>query len=72
MPKIQTLKFHNYFKNFGRDPPHECKWILGSGSDVYFQRKCRLKLLLPYAWSCVNEDKKKIFKKSKIWNFKIL
>ncbi len=47
MPKIQILIFRNSLNNFGRDPPWEYTWILGDKCGV-FQRRSRLKRLLPY------------------------
>ncbi len=44
LPKIHNLKSHNSFNNFGRDPPYEYTWCLESGSRVYFQGKCCLKV----------------------------
>ncbi len=51
--KFQSFKFHYSLNNFGRDPPHEYAWILGGKSDVFFQRRCRLILLLPYVISYI-------------------
>ncbi len=68
LPKIQNFKFHYSLNNFGRDPPQEYPWILGSKSGVFFQRGCRLKLLLPYAPMLAKTKKKK--KMAKIQNFK--
>ncbi len=48
LPQIQNFKFHYSLNNFGRDPPQEYPRILGSKSGVLFQRRSRLKLLLPY------------------------
>ncbi len=63
MPKIQYFKFYYYFNNFGRDPPQEYTWILGSKSGAYFQRRWRLKLLLQYGPTCMlAQTKKKICK----------
>ena len=48
MPQIPNLKFHNSLSIFGRGPPQEYAWFLGSEPGAYFQRRCRLKFLLPY------------------------
>ena len=48
MPKIQNFKLHYSFNTFGRHPPQEYPWILESKSDVFFQRRYRLHILLPY------------------------
>ncbi len=50
---VKTSKFQSSiisFNSFGRDDPlpPEHTWILVSISDVYFQRRCRLRHLLPY------------------------
>ena len=42
--------------------------FLGRESDVYFQRRCRLKFFLPYG-SILTKTKKKNRKKSKTQNF---
>ncbi len=42
----------------GRDPPQEYTWNLGSKSGVYFQRRCRLKLLIPYVPMLTGTEKK--------------
>ena len=70
MPKIQSFKFHYSFNNFGRDLPQEYPWILESKFGVFFQRRCRLKRLLPYGPMLAKMNK--IWQKSRIWNFTIL
>ncbi len=52
MPKIS-------FNTFGRDPPQEYTWIWGSKSDVYFQMRYRLKLLLSYGPMLMKTKQKK-------------
>ena len=66
MSKIQNFKFHNSLYNFGGDPPQEYTWILGSKSGVFFQRRCRLKLLPPCG-PMLTKTKKKM---AKIHNLK--
>ncbi len=51
MPKIQNWKFHISLSNFGRPSPRVCM-IFGSEPGAYFQRRCRLKFLLPYGSIC--------------------
>ncbi len=70
--KIQNLKFHNSFNNFGRDPPQEYTCILESKSGVFFQRRCALKLLLSYVnsprWTKTNEKKMAKVQNLKFYN----
>ncbi len=40
--KDLKFQFHYSFINFGRDPPQEYTWILGSKSSMFFQRRCHL------------------------------
>ena len=71
-------KNHNWISlnNFGRDPPQEYVWFVGSESDVYFQRY-RLKFFLPYGPVLTkrNKNRKKIkkikskIKKKMVWRY---
>ncbi len=73
----QNPKFHNSLNNFGRDPPQEYAWFLGSESGVYFQRRCYLKIFVQYGpmltkpKKIVNNEKSKILKKKKkmVWRY---
>ncbi len=51
--------------NFGRVPPREYTWILGNKSGVFFQRRCRLKVLLQYG-PMLTKTKNKIVKNQKL------
>ena len=49
LTKIQNLKFHNSLDNFGTRQSLGVSMFFGEcQSDVYFQRRCHLKVLLQY------------------------
>ncbi len=56
--RIQNVKFQNSLNNFGRDPPQEYTWDLGSTPGVYFQGRYRLKPLLPYSLTLTKTKKR--------------
>ncbi len=58
MAKVQNLNFHNSQNNFGRDPLYEYIWFLGTKSDGFFQRTCRLKFLQSYGLMLSKTKKK--------------
>ena len=57
MATIQNLKFHNSLNDFGRPSPG-VGMIFLSESDIYFQRRCRLKFFLPYGRMLTKMKKK--------------
>ncbi len=59
MVKIQNWKFHNSLNSCGRYPARGMHFFVGSESDVYFQRRCRLKCSLPYSPMLAKTKKKK-------------